>query len=75
MRLAAGADALYDGPRSPGEELLHDRYLYQLQPLTGRRPSKPPLAGAALDAILSEASHYYVAPARTKPTGTPPASR
>jgi hypothetical protein len=41
-RLAVAADALYDGPRSPGEELLHDRYLHPLQPPTGHPPSRPP---------------------------------
>jgi hypothetical protein len=62
-RFASTARSVWDdGRRSPAEELLHDRYLYQLpNELTGAPQEK--LTTSELETILTQASQDHPAPA------------
>jgi hypothetical protein len=55
-RLAAAAESVYDGPRSPAEELLHERYLHQYAVYAPRRrlTDQSTVAATELQAILRE---------------------
>ena len=61
-RFARAATAVWDGAVSPAEEVLHERYLYQLpNELTGA--PRDELTNSDLETILTEASQDHPAPA------------
>jgi class 3 adenylate cyclase len=56
-RLAAAAEALHDGPRGPGEDLIRERYLASLSPTALKRRSTTTgheLPQIEIDALIAE---------------------